>query len=583
MRRILALLLLLAPSIALAASPITVPSIAALRAGNFLNSPSVQITSWYAGLNKGGGILTYDSTDTTTADNSCTVFVDGASHRFKRPINGPLDVTMCGVKADGSTNDAAAFNLAYVAASTTPLKTLTAPCGTIKVNSTITTAQGVSIRGCGMGTASNSPLGQTKIDASALSVGWVFDINTPNGTTLFEAPKYYDMAIIAHQSDVNAGGCIRWNNIANGFTDDNTSQYYMLHPHAERIFCEVNSGLTTQQIGIQCNKCFDGDISQSDVFFGAVGIDLEGSDIVSIGGAGGNRVQGAVSSLILLQQRGTFGNKDRVVGNELLYPTDFGQTVTCYICDNGESTVIDSNHIEGIIPTATSVIKIAAGYNHVIQNNDIDVAGAANWLWVDTDLTALTVTGNGCAGCILNVARFQAGTLYYYNNGGVRQIITHSGNNGNADSGFPFNSIGSTVDSIIYPPTVALYASPSTDGLTGNGIGLTVKVGSDSAFVLNPGGSTNYLDFNAFDIGVINGTFDIIVNASSPIGGTSMSCAVTDNNSVVTGYTTVNITSTTRKQYTFATAATTTTRAGFRCYANGTNAMKLYYAELVYH
>jgi len=99
-----------------AASPQVVPSIAALRAGSFGSYPTIELTGWYAGSRDGGGKLILDSADTTTADNSCTVFVDVAGKRFKRPPN-PEGVAWldCGAKGDGTTNDSTAVAAAQTA------------------------------------------------------------------------------------------------------------------------------------------------------------------------------------------------------------------------------------------------------------------------------------------------------------------------------------------------------------------------------------------------------------------------------------------------------------------------------------
>jgi len=93
---------------AYAASPQVVASVAALRAGNFVSYPNISLTAYIAGSEVGGGDLLLDAGDTTSADNGCTIFVDAASHRFKRVKQREYSLAQCGAVGDGSTNDYAA-------------------------------------------------------------------------------------------------------------------------------------------------------------------------------------------------------------------------------------------------------------------------------------------------------------------------------------------------------------------------------------------------------------------------------------------------------------------------------------------
>ena len=402
---------------------------------------AIQLLSYHPGTNKGGGVFVW-SAGSSAAPDGCTILPGAGSGRWIRQLSGPLDVTMCGAYWDGSHDDAAALNQAYRVAGTLHVS-LTLPGGTGKVCSTVTAVRGVILRGQGMGTAGVIGDSPTLVDADCMKSGWVFDLVTPKGSAQIEAPKYYDMSIRIAGTTA-PGGCIRWNNIEGGFTDAADSQSYMMHPHAERIFCQMNSGLADQQIGLQCSKCFDGDFSQNNILFGKYGIDLEGSDVMCIGCAGPNRVAGAHDNLIRLNSHGTFGNMDRVVANEILYPSDFGQRYDSFIYDGAWSSTIESNHIEGQVKNGISAIHLGGGFTHGIQNNDIDAvvrSGVAvpNWLLADGKFVNLRVVNNGCGGCILGPALFNGGkgVSAYFNDGGVRQIITHAGNAANGDAGFP--------------------------------------------------------------------------------------------------------------------------------------------------
>jgi len=131
---------------------------------------------------------------------------------------------------------------------------------------------------------------------------------------------------------------------------------------------------------------------------------------------------------------------DRVVGNEVLLPLDHGQRYDAYIFDNARSATIESNHIEGYIAGAQSAIHVSGGFSHTIANNDIDtVVGNAmvpHWLVANGPFVNFRATNNGIAGRILTPALF-TNRAPLFNEGGVPQIITHAGNAGAGDSGFP--------------------------------------------------------------------------------------------------------------------------------------------------
>jgi hypothetical protein len=111
----------IAAGLLLAANPqssnvVSMPSVSALRAGNYSAYKSMYLSGYYSASTQGGGPLTLDASDTTTADNGCTVFVDAHGNRFKRQVSGPVNVQECGAKGDGTTDDTAAFNAAIAAA-----------------------------------------------------------------------------------------------------------------------------------------------------------------------------------------------------------------------------------------------------------------------------------------------------------------------------------------------------------------------------------------------------------------------------------------------------------------------------------
>ena len=307
-----------------AAPTVAVASIAELQAA--APAPVILVASYHPGLNKGGGIFVW-APGPGAADN-CTSFA-GNGGRWLRQLSGALNVTMCGAWWDNSHDDAAILTHAFAVAAGARVG-LRLPGGTGKVCSTVTAARAVILRGQGMGAPGDTAPSPTIVDGSCMKSGWVFDLTTPNGTVNLEAPKYYDMEILT-ANNPNPGGCIRWNRVTGGFTDNPSSQYYMLHPHAERIFCSLQ---TRQQIGMECSKCFDGDLSQNVITNGKTGIALEGSDVMCIGCAGPNRISYTGDNLIRLAAHGTFGNMDRVVGNEILYPNPSQARYDSFIYDS---------------------------------------------------------------------------------------------------------------------------------------------------------------------------------------------------------------------------------------------------------
>lgn len=404
----------------------------------------VQLQSYHAGANKGGGVFAWDGANNAAA-NSCTIFAGkrGAG-RWVRQLSGPLDVTMCGAWWDNSHDDSAVLGQAFIVAAGLRT-TLALPSGTGKICSSVRATPSVIVRGQGMGAAGNVAVSPTLVNAECLKAGWVFEILAPNGTAQLDSPKYYDMSIKLGNNS-NPGGCIRWNRVEGGFTDSAASQGYMMHPHAERIYCEMQNAPGNQQIGLQCSKCFDGDFSQNEIIWGKTSIDLEGSDVMCIGCAGPNRVSASQDSLVKMVAHGTFGNMDRVIGNEILYPIDQGQRYDSFIFDSSRSSTIEANHIEGSIKGVQSAIHLVQGFSHTIVDNDVDVLTvginpAPHWLVAEGPFVNVRVFNNGVAGIIMGPAFFNgAASQPNFNFGGVRQIITHGGNALNGDSGFPFNS-----------------------------------------------------------------------------------------------------------------------------------------------
>jgi hypothetical protein len=436
---------LFGPSLAaIAAVPVSaVGSIDEMQALNGAANPVAQVLSYHPGLNRGGGLFVWNAEATGAADN-CVTFAPKAAQkgRWTRQLTGALDVTMCGAYWDNTHDDSVPLTHAFAVASALRVS-LTLPGGEGKICSTVIAARAVIVRGQGMGALDNAGPSPTVVNGSCIKSGWVFDITTPNGQTELEAPKYYDMEIQAGGGKA-PGGCIRWNNPTGGFTDSAASQYYMMRPHAERVYCILAN---TEETGLVCSKCFDGDFSQNVIVHGKTGIDLEGSDAMCIGCAGPNRIAYSSDYMIRVVSHGTFGNMDRIVANEFLVPTDTPPVYDAMIFDASRSSNIESNHMEAYLPGIKAAIHVVGGFSHTIDNNDIDVLTGSggdrttpHWLIAEGPFTNFRAFNNGCAGCTMGPALF-TNKSKDFNPGFVPQIITHGGNAGSGDIGFPFNSV----------------------------------------------------------------------------------------------------------------------------------------------
>ena len=496
-RLFLSAVLLLLALPALAAQPEIVGSIYALNAADWSAYPVLSLTAYYSGGTTGGGTLVYVSSDTTSPTDYCTIFIDSAGHRFYRELNGtPLDVTMCGAHWDGSTDDASAINYAYVAAARIG-RALTCPGGTGKIGSTITPQPGVILRCQGMETSF--------INGSSVT-GPCFYLQNANGTVEVQAPSFYDFSL-------TCGGtfAIQLNSVAGGFLDNPTTQSYMMRPRLENL--DLSGGSTAV---FQCSKCFDGDISLSKFSSGGMGIDLEGSDWISIGGKGPNRLVSLSGYPVSLVSHNTFGNGDSVVHNDILAPAT---GVGAYIYSSARESFIRDNFLEGSTSGACE-IKIDAGtLTATVTNNWVTDSSVSNWLCVPSNVVSLVATGNGTSNVGAGAALFNGGngTNLWYNTI-LRQTIVHNGNY--SDGGFPFNTQVS--GSGTFGNKVLFDATPSTAENISNGDYAASLLIKNNAYVLPAISSYGSLiDFTNMSR-TITGTVNACFYASTTVNGTSL-------------------------------------------------------------
>jgi len=394
----------------------SVPSIAAMRSLSE-KYPDLRVTGYYQGSIKGGGDFTWDPASSAPAD-ACTVFAgDSPNGRWLRRLaTSQLDVTMCGAKWDGVSDDAPAINAAFTAASRIGLG-LSCPSGTGRIANTVAPASfaGVVFRCQGM---------RASTIRCAVQKKPCFLFQNGNGTEEVQAPHIYDLGIIGGSSAAPSV-MIQYNSIAGGFADSPTTQSYMMRPIVQRARFEGG------EIGVQCSKCFDGDISLN-LFVGQTrhGVNLEGSDWMGVGAGGTNRIVSSGDYPIKIASHGFFGNGDLVAHNDILSPAS---GVGAYIYSSARTSYIEKNFLEGSTRGGCE-IKIDGGALHAsVRDNHVTDATVANWLCVVPRLAQAEFTGNQTTSYGQGPARFEGGRGPY--NSVMPQTIVHFGNW--SEAGFP--------------------------------------------------------------------------------------------------------------------------------------------------
>lgn len=416
---LLALLLCLLSWSAFAAPPrpiLAVDSVADLQVVDGHQAQILQVVGFHAGSLQGGGLFVWQ--DTNKAPDNCTVFAAANGGRWLRRLeHGVLDVTMCGAPWDGVHDDAPAFNAAFAVASANGFS-LSCPGGAGRIATTVAPKQfaNVVLRCQGM---------EASTLFCAVQGKPCFLFQNPIGVAQIQAPQIYDLEILAPTAPNGPGAVIQYNSIAGGFRDDVTTQDYMMRPVVQRV--QISGGV----IGIQCSKCFDGDFSL-DVLSGQTrhGFDLEGSDWMSIGGAGPNRIAGTGGVPIWLASHGTFGNGARVVHNDILGPA---ANTEAYIYSSARTSYLEANFMEGATRGACE-IKIDMGAIHaVVRDNLVTDRTVKNWLCVVPWLRQSEFSSNQTTSHGQGPARFE-------NRGNWKDLllgrpVTHSGNW--SEVGFP--------------------------------------------------------------------------------------------------------------------------------------------------
>ncbi len=271
------------------------------------------------------------------------------------------------------------------------------------------------------------------IDASALT-GFAIAYVTGNGLTERQAPSFKRFQLISHNG-------IQLNDPTHGFTNDASTQEYMMRPVIED--CILTAG-DTSGIGIQISKGFDGSIRHNKISGFAIPIDLHGSDINAIRD---NRLLGWGTYGISLNGSGsitynTFGSQSEIAHNEFLSPVSGS---LAYIYSKDLHPRIYDNYLESQGHTTTAGMWLVSGYDAFIRDNRIEIPAAdvANWLRVDSQFASIDAQNNTTQGPAAGPPLFPAAGYRYLYSNSHRAIVKYSGNDaegGAYPNAFPFNS-----------------------------------------------------------------------------------------------------------------------------------------------
>ncbi len=477
---------------------------------------SVQTQAYRTGSGKGGAFYTWDAVSTTNDCIHVAVTGVGTGRYVLRTDlqNDSILPTQCGAyfDADATANsghdDTTYWNAAEAVAVT--YKLMIGPIGgTTKLLDTVNAGAGVVHQGTGQG--------QLVVNCRFTAHDQCFYIQNANGTNQIEAPKFFDMTI--NQSGVpgsgNGGVGIKYNSVAGGFTDDNTTQAYMGHPIVQRV--TFSGGAQ----GIQCSKCFDGQFS--DIYFTGLdySVNLQGSDFITVAR---NQIHNYGIAGLITIVRGTFSNMNVFDRNDI---GDSSQmAVNSPIVSTARSIRITNNSMEDNQPGHTQIcqINIGEGQSAVIENNLLNVIGATNSICIagDTWYNLHIANNNVATGAVPNPI-FNAGAgLPIWINSGAKTQLTHFNNRPEAN--FPMNV---QTHEAVGQGRTAMYVTPSTlSNVSYANYGASVYANADArnapAFVLPaaafPGSAidlvnTTSMAAQTYDVCIIGSTDNPATNA----------------------------------------------------------------------
>lgn len=337
--------------------------------------------------------------------------------------------------------------------------------------------------------------------------GPAFELLNPNGVTLVESPKFYDFTM-----ECGTGSGIRLNSKTGGFTDNSTTQSYMMRPVVDGVI--FVGTITPGNFALDFNKCFNGVVIRSRLTGFDCAADFLGCDLNIIGGQPNRFMSNNIHARI--RSAGTFGSGTRLIGNDMLHAK-----VKALESSDRDFSMGD-NYFEQTAadPQLAELFDIEAGLHAHLYDNRVDCAAAqaTSWLKVTGDFYSLSVHGNHTSGPTWGDAVFNGGAGSRYHASTInRQIITHSGNA--SEAGFPFNTIP---DDMNIPGRFksAWHMYPGVGGLAAGGNPLA-RV-ANNRFVL-PYSATNYYRFTKGG-DPLTGNVNIYIKASAVTAGNLLVC-----------------------------------------------------------
>jgi hypothetical protein len=545
-----ALLLCFIPTLALAAVPSIVPSVATLRAGNFGSYPNISLTGWYAGSSIGGGNLLYVAGD-ANADDGCMTFIDAASHHFRRQLNGTLlSTNMCGVKADGSTNNTVRMQAWSDAATTYNLGTVACSSNTGNINmaSVINLGLGVTYRGDGKDLSPIGVAGQpggcrivyTGVSGGPFTLQTAVTASCPSQ----QAPSFYNMSISLTNS--LSGTAIKLNNPATaGYVDacNGGSQGQSV------LSGGVMSGVVffCNQRGVNggsFSKVFNYAVRDNYISFCDTQFQFDGSDNIDFQH---NTLTAATVQSLNLVGHGTFGNMFHAHQNTF---NDIFTNASYAINSSYGQIIVEDNYFEEATGTGTlSAINLVGGLDVTIINNGMYILSTSMPYW-------LTTTGvqehlrldNNWDGGGSAPARFNSGSGMPFMYNSAIQATIEGGKNPLGNSGIPyftnFDTSGNLYRSITNVPAVAgsvLASVNPTTPQTPTGTFATSVYVQDGCFRVNAlAGTASEFKFAVRP--VVSSIIDVWVYAYSPAANTGQLISLSTDDGA--SYTTQAVTNT---------------------------------------
>lgn len=346
--------------------------------------------------------------------------------------------------------------------------------------------------------------------------GPAFELLNPNGVTLVESPKFYDFTL-----ECGTGSGIRLNSKTGGFTDNATTQSYMMRPVVDGVI--FVGTITAGNFALDFNKCFNGSVIRNRFTGFDCAVDFLGCDLSVIGELPNRFMSNNIHARI--RSAGTFGSGTRLVGNDMIHAK-----VNAVVSSDRDFT-LGKNYFEQTAadPQLAALFDIEAGLHVDISGNRVDAAAAqaVTWLKVTGDFYSLAVHDNHTSGPTWGGAVFNGGSGSRYHASTInRQIITHSGNA--SEAGFPFNTIP---DDMNVPGRFksAWHMYPGVGGLAAGGNPLVRVV--NNRFVM-PYSAANYYRFTKGGE-PITGNVHVYIKASAANPGELLVCQRRDGLSPV--------------------------------------------------